>query len=102
MPTVLYVDGLGSEPVDHFEIKPGESLGEVLDRMGASFRVESAPGPTPLQEQAKRAQEVGAEVSTLLRECRRWEDVPAPEHPARPDDDCVVCDARRIVSDMLD
>jgi hypothetical protein len=101
MPTVLHIDGLSTEPTN-FTVEQGETLGEVLDRMGATVRTEHVPGPTPLQEAAERAQEVGAEVSVLLRECRRWEDVPAPEHPAWPDDDCVACDARRIVSDMLD
>jgi len=101
MPTVLHIDGLSTEPVDFISIEPGTSLRELVEDWGGTIRTEYVPDPTPLQKTAKRAQEVGAEVSTLLRECKTWGDVPAPRWDHEPGS-CVMCDARRIVEGMLD
>lgn len=44
MPTILYInDGVSTERMDHFEVKSGESLKEVLDRMGVSYHTEHVP-----------------------------------------------------------
>lgn len=48
MPTVLHIDWNSTEPVDLFEIKAGETLKEVLDRMDCTWRAEdilAAPRP---------------------------------------------------------
>lgn len=103
MPERLTIDGVAvCDPIPHFVIQVGESLDEVLTRLGCRVSVEWVPPPTELERIAARAQEVGAEVSALLSFCRTVEDVPAPEHLPRPYDECVVCDARRIVIEMLE
>jgi hypothetical protein len=40
--TALHIDGLSTEP-GTFAVKPGESIAEVLSRMGATVRVERVP-----------------------------------------------------------
>jgi hypothetical protein len=99
--TVLHIDGVSGESFTG-TIEAGTSLRELMQRLGGTVREEHVPDPTPLQQEAKRTQEVGEEVSALLRTCKRWADVPAPEHLPRPDDNCVTCDARRIAAGMLD
>jgi hypothetical protein len=42
---VIDGSGIGAAPVDHFVVKPGESVGAVLDRMGATARVQRVPDP---------------------------------------------------------
>jgi hypothetical protein len=101
MPQAIHIDSSTSSVLRSFSVEPGESLQQVFDRLGMSPHIEYVPGPTSLQEAAKRAQEVGAEVSGLLRECRTWNDVPSPEWDHGPGE-CVTCDARRIVEEMLD
>lgn len=43
MPTVLHIDGLSAEPEPFFAIEEGETLGQVLKRMGATVRMEQVP-----------------------------------------------------------
>lgn len=98
----IVIGDLPRRPLANFTVDVGETLADVLARLGAKpIRIEHVPPPTELQVIARRAQEVGDEVSALLRICRTAEDVPAPDHLPRPDDDCTICDARRIVADML-
>ena len=88
-------------PAANIKIKPGTTLYDFLHGQGYLVRLCHEPAPNPLLEVARRAQEVGKEVSSLLRKCERYEDVPPPRwNHGRGE--CVVCDARRIVAEMLD
>jgi hypothetical protein len=102
VPDRIVIEGMPQGPIPTFVVEAGESTAEVLARLGMKkLRIEHVPPPTELELIAARAQEVGAEVSALLSFCVTADDVPTPEHLPRPDDDCVVCDARRIVIEML-
>lgn len=48
MPTVLHIDGFSADSENHFESKPGETLKDFLDRMGATWRLERVPDPPPV------------------------------------------------------
>jgi len=57
MPTVLHIDRHSTEPVDYFEIKAGETLKEVLDRMDCTWRTEDVPpAPRPPRKLDPRAE----------------------------------------------
>jgi hypothetical protein len=44
MPYAIHIDGtLSTEPLRHFDVKAGESLKQVFDRLGVKARVEEVP-----------------------------------------------------------
>ena len=60
MPQAIHIDGpLSAEPVDHFSVKPGESLAEVFSRLGVTARIEEVPAkprkPSPEAERFIRS-----------------------------------------------
>lgn len=41
------IDGIGSELIPYMEIAPGESLVDLVGRLGGTIRFENRPDPTP-------------------------------------------------------
>jgi hypothetical protein len=67
MPTVLHIDGFSTEPIDHFEVDLGETLGTVLHRMGASYRIEWVP------DKPKIERKLGPKAAEFIRDYEREE-----------------------------
>ena len=66
MPQAIHIDGLSTEPVDHFVVDLGEPLGRVLRRMGATFRIETAPEPSITRK-------LSSEAATFITKYEREE-----------------------------
>jgi len=49
MAYALHIDGLSNEPIDHVEVKSGDSLKDFLDRAGATWRLERVPDRPPVE-----------------------------------------------------
>ncbi len=96
MPQVIHIDGpLSNEDA----LAIGRRWLDEYAATGMAGKV--TVGPTRLQRLAKRKAKVGKRVSELLQEYDSWNDLPSPwfEHERG---ECIECDARRIVEEMLD
>lgn len=55
MVEVLHVEGLGDEVVPFFSVDPGETLGDVIGRLGGTARIETVPErPPAFSDEARR------------------------------------------------
>jgi hypothetical protein len=65
MPQAIHIDGpLSSEPIEQFVVEPGESLKQVLDRLGVTALIEEVPAKPP---------RLSPEAAKLIRDYKREE-----------------------------
>jgi len=59
MPSLIHIEGGSTERLDHFEVKPDETIGQVAERLGLSIREENVEPAAP--------RTLGPEAADLLR-----------------------------------
>lgn len=99
MADLVRIDGLGAGPLPTFSIAPGESLSHVVARLGGEITHTPLPAlPADLVHEAKLRER----IARLLEECGGDADkLPAPmaEHDS---DECLECEAIRLLERILD
>jgi hypothetical protein len=99
MAELVRIDGLGDETLPTFSVAAGETLGEVVMRLGGEIVYTPLPElPADLVHEAKLRER----VARLLEECGGDPDrLPAAwaEHES---DECLECEAIRLLEQILD